>query len=137
MEPDIVTIWTYHDYVKAEMAKIQLEAAEIPCFISGDNAIATNWYYSIFSEIELCVKFCDAQKAIEILKNPEPLEDVESDEHGPIELCPYCGGEDVELQKISRTVFFLSVLILRMPLPFPSKKHRCLNCYRTWRLKSE
>lgn len=141
--PRLVTIRIFDNYLKAELARIRLESEGIQCFILDANMAATNWFYSIFNSIKLCVEQSDAQKALEILNSAEPLDEadfphsrvVTGQADTAVEKCPYCGSRDIDTQKFSRTAFFLSILFFYVPFLWPVKRWRCLNCWRSWKRK--
>jgi len=138
MKDKLVTIANFIEPFPADLAKIKLESEDIKCFLSGQNFVSTYWLLSNANGgIKLQVRESDAEKALEILANNEGLkpeefedEDLESEQ---IELqCPNCGNGDVEYEKYSRKVFFLSILILRFPIPLLKRTYKCKKCGYCW-----
>ena len=124
---------------EAELAKIKLEAEGIPCFLAGKNFIATYWLLSgVDRGIKLQVKESDVKRALEILGHKEQINIEESlhknstPEQGVL-ICPACGCEDIEYERFSKKIFYLSILFLRFPLPFLKKSYRCNKCEHIWK----
>jgi len=124
---------------EAELARIKLEAEGVSCFLTGINFVATYWLLSgADNGVKLKVKESDAERALEILGTHEEVNMKEteqsnsaSESDGP--RCPKCDCDDIEYEKFSRKVFYLSILFLRFPLPFLKKDYRCSNCGHTWK----
>ena len=124
---------------EAEFARIKLETEGISCFLTGKNFTATYWLLSCADHgVKLQVRQSDAEKALEILGTAQKTtaEETEQNKLSPepdIVKCPRCGSDDVEYEKFSRKVFYLSILLLKFPLPFFKKSYRCNNCGHTWK----
>jgi hypothetical protein len=124
---------------EAELARIKLEAEGISCFLIGKNFPATYWLLSVAERgIKLQVKQSDAKKALEVLGthkkvDVEETEQNKSDSRPSSPKCPKCNSDDIEYEKFSKKVFYLSILFLRFPLPFLKKGYRCNNCGYTWK----
>lgn len=124
---------------EAEFARIKLEAEGIACFLTGSNFAATYWLCSGANRgVKLQVKESDVKKALEILGTHEkvPVEEAEQSESAPEPdsvKCPKCNCDDIEYEKFSRKVFYLSILFFKFPLPFFKKGYRCNNCGHAWK----
>jgi len=143
MDDKIVKIARFDDYIQAEIAKIALESEDIPCFLGGENFVATYGLYSgAVGGVELCIKESDRQRAMEILKNirrPE-TEAETTNEEGKEEdkeydiVCPICKSANVSYVNYSRWAFLLSFLVLwNVPMSFPVKKYTCNSCGHKWK----
>lgn len=139
MADKLVTIATFWETWEAHLAKDRLLDAGINCFLSGENFIATYWLLVIVEGgIKLKVAESDATQAKKILENlkspqAEEASDNNSDDQAENEVCPKCQSTDIEYERFSRKIFFLSILLLRFPLPFPANLYRCKSCGHVWR----
>ena len=124
---------------EAELAKIKLETEGISCFLSGKNFTGMYWLLSgVNNGIKLQVKECDAKRALEILStykevNIEKSELQDSISEPSALKCPKCDCEDIEYEKFSKKLFYLSLLFLRFPLPFLKKSYKCNKCGHVWK----
>ena len=142
MERDLVTIRNYAlgpDPVgEAELARIKLEAAGIPCFLADREFTSVYWFSSGANHgVKLQVKRSDVERALAVL-GPEPAaRDREADVDGlggpP---CPRCHSEEVEYQRFSRRLFYLSMLLLGFPLLWGRGRYRCARCGYSWKRPS-
>ena len=121
----------------AELAKLKLAAEGIDSFIAGKNFAGMYWLYSIAcggARIE--VRQSDAERAVEILKDNKPADFEEVEESSTTEplddQCPNCHSGNVEYERFSKKLFYLSLLFLKFPLPFSKKSFKCNNCGHSW-----
>ena len=143
MEDDLVTIRNYafgpDPAGEAELARIKLESAGIPCFLGDREFASTCWLYSGASRgVKLQVKRSDAERALEVL-GPEPAaadrenkEEAGADESVPPS-CPRCHSDELVYERFSRRFFYLSVLVLGFPLLWGRRRYRCDRCGYSWR----
>lgn len=135
----LITIATFWEPWEAHLAKDQLTDSGVNCFLSGENFVATYWLLAGADRgIKLKVAESDAREAMKILEADERTETKEtadsgSQVRGENEACPKCQSTDIEFERFSRKVFFLSMLLLRFPLPFPAKHYRCKSCGYAWK----
>jgi len=74
--PDLVTVATFRNYVKAQFAQTRLLASGMQAFLFDDNTIRMNWFWATaLGFIKLRVPTDDVADALEIL-NLEPLDQV-------------------------------------------------------------
>jgi hypothetical protein len=134
-----VTIATFWETWEAHLARDRLLDAGIRCFLSGENFVATYWLLAGADRgIKLKVAEPDvpeAKKVLEGLKGPQVEEatDSGSEVQGDNDVCPNCQSTDIEYERFSRKVFFLSILLLKFPLPLPAKHYRCKSCGYAWK----
>lgn len=65
---ELVTIGKYRDLPEALLAKGSLESAGIECFLSDDNVVRMDWFWSnLMGGVKLNVRTEDADAALEIL----------------------------------------------------------------------
>jgi hypothetical protein len=123
---------------EAEIARLKLEEEGIQCFLAGKNFISTHWLLSgVGGGVKLQVLRADAPRALEILGRNEPIafdpteaNDPEPEQSYPV--CSKCGSDNVDYAKFSRALFYLGVMFFRIPLPYRSKKYKCLDCGAVW-----
>ena len=139
MAEKLVTIAIFYEPYRANIARVKLESEGIKCFLTGENFVATYWLMS-FAEngIKLIVKKSDSARALEVLEVNEAgeFEKVDDEELAPEPIgpaCPKCGCEEVEYRKVSREMLFLSIMVLRIPIPWFIRKYKCESCGHTWR----
>ncbi len=139
MADKLVTIATFWESWEAHLAKDRLLDAGINCFLSGVNFVATYWLYANADRgIKLKVVGSNAAKAGELLEGNGQIETDETansdlQAKGDNDVCPKCQSADIKYERFSRNVFFLSILLLGFPLPFPGKHYRCKSCRHAWR----
>jgi len=124
---------------EAELARLKLEAAGIPCFLAGKEFASTSWLYSgAASGVKLQVRQSDVERALALL-GPERVaaereqggETAAGESESPA--CPRCHSDDVEHERFSRRFFYLSLLLLGFPLLWVTGGYRCRRCGHTWR----
>ena len=125
---------------QAHLARIKLESHGINSFLAGENLIGTYWLISAADNgVKLQVRQSDAAKALEILESKEQLslekEDEDLTAESPNLQCPKCNSEDIEYERFSKNIFYLSLLVLGFPLPFAKNRFKCENCEHQWKQK--
>jgi hypothetical protein len=132
-----VTVMTFWQPAEAHIARLRLEAEDIPCVIVDENMVAANWLWaSALGGIKLQVPLGDAAQARQLLAphssspghdgSGEPLFDGQR-------RCPRCGSVDISSRRFSRKLSFLSVLLLGFPVPFfANRRKRCGDCRFEW-----
>ncbi len=136
MSNALVTVASFDEPYKANIAKIKLESEGIECFLSGENFVATYWLLSrAEGGIKLKVNEADSKAAIEILARKEkPLDTQQSSELGEYDLtCPKCNSENIEYERYSWKMALLSILLFRLPLTWLKEKYKCLDCGHIWK----
>ena len=112
----------------AQIARLRLEAEDIPCLMLNSNLIATDWLLcNAAGGIQLQVPDRDAARAMEILKQKAPRDDDDDDAQTN---CPACGSRRTE--PAHRVWAFLTLLFLGAPLPIFTRRQRCRDCGRTF-----
>ena len=139
MDDKLITIATFWENWEAHLARDKLLDAGINCFLSGENFVATYWLLAGADRgIKLKVAEPDAPEAMKILEADEKeaikeTADSGSESQEENEVCPKCQSTDIEYERFSRKIFFLSILLLKFPLPFFSNRYKCQNCGYVWR----
>lgn len=137
MQDNLITIATFRMPMPdpggmAELAKLQLKFADIPCFLSGRNFTDTYWLYSIVDRgISLQVKYSDVERAVAILEETHTAEPDGAEPN--FFVCPECSATDVTYEKFSRACLYLSILLFKIPLTFLKRAYRCNACSHTWK----
>ena len=133
--PALVTIASYRDLPEALLAKGTLESTGIRCYLANENIVRLDWLLAnSVGGIRLQVRREHASLAAEVLGAGIPA--VFFTEEGELYLqpsCPQCDSLDVSYQNQNRHLTFLAWLLLRFPLPFPSKySWNCRGCGHEW-----
>jgi len=101
---NIIVLGTYYEPVAAHLARTQLEAAGIACFLSNENLVSLNRMYSpVAGGVRLHVYARDAAQAAEVLREPPHMHAergglaASSPETGAdaVPECPRCGSLEV------------------------------------------
>jgi len=125
----------------AELARLKLEFAGIPCFLTGREFVAMYWLYSSADRgVKLQVRQSDAAEARKVLGaqaggidgSAAPQEEPKDVALGA---CPRCGSENVEYERFSKRLFYLSLLLLKFPLSCPKHAFRCNDCGYAWKAR--
>jgi hypothetical protein len=136
MGDKFVTVASFDEPYKANIAKIKLESEGIKCFLSGENFVATDWLLSLAAGgIKLKVNEADSKTATEILaKKEKPSDTNESSEFGGYDLtCPKCNSEKIEYERYSWKTAMLSILLFRLPVTYLKDEYKCLDCGHVWK----
>ncbi|MGB7581592.1 MAG: DUF2007 domain-containing protein [Sedimentisphaerales bacterium] len=136
MSDTLVTVASFDEPYKANIAKAKLESEGIKCFLSGENFVATYWLLSrAEGGIKLKVREADSKAAIEILARKE----ISSDTQQPSELgeydltCPKCNSENIEYERYSWKMAIISILLFRLPVTWLKEEYKCLDCGHVWK----
>ena len=125
----LITIATFRNVTKAHLARMKLDMEEIECFLQDEYIVAIHSLYdNLVGGVKLQVRESDVPRAREILQlhipAPAPEEEL---------ACPKCGSTDINTDKFSRRLVFLSILLLGIPLPFIRRNRRCRACGHRWK----
>ncbi|MGI4833260.1 MAG: DUF2007 domain-containing protein [Janthinobacterium lividum] len=97
---NIIVLGTYYEPVTAHLARTQLEAAGIPCFLSNENLVSLNRMYSpVAGGVRLHVYARDAAQAAEVLRELPHMHvergGLAPTAAGAAPTCPRCGSAEV------------------------------------------
>lgn len=124
-----VAVGWYLNPIEAHIAKGLLESEGLTAFLDTVNHATTNWPITLaLGGIRLFVPPSEAERAAEILRSVEPLEE----ELGS-DACPKCGSSDTVPSEGTWKLSLLSSHVLGIPLPFTRKVRRCSGCGETWK----
>jgi hypothetical protein len=119
----------YDSAADAHIASMQLDNEGIVNFITDENIVCTNWFYTVATGgVKILAAENEIVRAREILNlksSQQPSEQTQL-------VCPYCSSPNIEYQKYSKKLFFISILLFRFPLPLPKDKWFCLDCNKYW-----
>jgi len=87
--------------------------------------------------VKIVVREADAERARRLLSEapiaeaaPEPsVESIEEE----VVICPACGSANVHYEKYNYRLFFLSMLLFSLPLPFKKGEWVCDDCGYRWK----
>jgi len=138
MDDKLVTVASFSEPIQAHLASAKLEAEGIEYFIIDENIVGMYWLYSqAVGGVKLQVRERDAEKATQLLQTGSQKQDAvvekkESVKQGSDICCPKCGSGDIEYEKYSKTVFYLTILFFKFPVPFLKDEYRCNSCEHRW-----
>lgn len=130
---ELVTVATFSAPYEAQLAKGLLETNGIQAFVADEYTIGINWFYSnALGGVRVQVAETDAGQSLKLLDSevePGGIDPQTEESWGD---CPNCGSRNIAYFTAKQGAALLSLLLLGIPLLFPSKKLRCLNCNRVW-----
>jgi hypothetical protein len=75
IDPQLVTVATYHSEMEFLLARARLESADIECVAQDENMLRiAAWHSHAFGGIKIQVRKVDADDALAILRHTAPLE---------------------------------------------------------------
>ena len=141
--PDLVTVRTVVHTTEADLIKARLEAAGIPVFLKNYETINANWFYAnALGWIQVMVRAWDVHRARELLDEvpieEAALEALAADENAEmieddVVICPRCDSTNVHYEKYNYRLFFLSMLLFSIPIPFKKGEWVCDDCGFRWK----
>lgn len=116
---------------EAQIAKTQLEAAEIPARIENEHTINMDWLYSnALGGVRLLVPESYAEEAKALLAQ-DFSQDLEQ-QFGASESCPKCGSIDIQPYTEGKGPAYVVFLLLGFPLFSYKNGMRCRQCQYFW-----
>lgn len=122
---------TYSFPYEAQIAKTQLEAADIPARIENEHTINMDWLYSnALGGIRLLVpdRYFEQAQALLAQDFSQELEQ----EFGLSERCPQCGSTDIKPYTEGKRPAYLVFLLLGFPLFSYKHGTKCQQCQHFW-----
>jgi len=116
------------------MAKGALDSAGIESFLSDDNMVRMDWFYSnAIGGVKVMVRKEDVEGALNVLDQPIP-ESIEfaEGEHYEQPKCPKCGSLNVTYGNIEEGVAYTSAWF-GIPIPNIRSRWECQQCKATWK----
>ena len=136
--PGPVMIGRYRDSGEAMIAKSMLDSAGIESFLSEENLVRLDWFYSnLVGGIKLMVREEDAETARKLLEEniPERFDVAGVGEYAQ-PLCPKCGSLDVSFDELNKQIAYTG-LFLGIPIPVNHKGGKCHACGHEWGSEDE
>ena len=128
MNNKLIPIATFSFPHEAQIAKANLESAEIPAFIENEHTINTNWLFSnAIGGVRVMVPENYAQKALSILES-DFSSDLTSEFGDEEDKCPFCGSTDLKPHTKGKKPAFLVFLLIGFPLFFYQHGLMCNEC---------
>ena len=129
----LIQIQQYRDFPEALIAKGILDSAGIECFLTDENIVRMDWFWSnVMGGVKLHVRPEDVDAALEILQQPAP-ETFEVEGIGQFEQphCPSCDSMEIEFEELNKPVAFATTYLF-VPIPLHRRGWKCHSCGHTW-----
>lgn len=135
---NIIVFDSYYEPLAAHLARTQLEAAGIPCFLTNENLVSLNRMYSpVAGGVRLHLYQRDAARAAEVLRPAAVMQAVRGGQAMPEPAatdglaCPRCGSPDVVFDAAARpgaAHWFVALLSRLRRYPLQGRAHHCFHC---------
>jgi hypothetical protein len=130
---ELITVHRYRNLPEALIAKSSLESAGIECFLSDENIVRMDWFWSdLLGGVKLLVGPNDADAAHEIIGQSGP-EGFQVEGVGEYERphCPKCNSMDISFEELNKPIAFASAYF-GVPIPLHRTGWRCHSCRQRW-----
>ena len=134
---NIIVFDSYYEPLAAHLARTQLEAAGIPCFLTNENLVSLNRMYSpVAGGVRLHIYARDAARAAEVL-HPVVMQASRGGQADPETAaadaltCPRCGSHEVTFDAAARpgaAHWFVALLSRLRRYPLQGRAHHCFHC---------
>lgn len=131
----MITIASFDNTEQAELLKGRLDLAGIPAFVADKGVVGNAWVYSnAVGGVRVQVEEKDLPRVRSFLEASGEC----TSEMAALSAyrCPFCGSTKVEFRRLSKTFFWLSLLVLAVPLALYRPRCHCLDCGKTWKKTS-
>jgi len=131
--PGPVMVGRYRDSGEAMIAKSMLDSAGIESFLSDENLVRLDWFYSnLVGGIKLMVREEDGETARKLLEEniPEKFDVTGVGEYAQPR-CPQCGSLDVSFDALNKQIAYPG-LFLNLPIPVNRRGGKCHACGHEW-----
>ena len=127
---NLVTIATTWYPIRAWLIRNRLAAAGIEAIVADESIVTMDWLTAnAIGGIKVQVPLTQAEAACAELESDASVWlPVFVSSNADIEHCPVCQSIDVCDEDYSRRKAFLAWFFLGIPIPFRSKRQRCLEC---------
>jgi hypothetical protein len=115
------------------IAKSMLDSAGIQSFLSDENLVRLDWFYSnLVGGIKLMVREEDGETARKLLEENIPEKfDVTGVGEYTQPRCPQCGSLDVSFDALNKQIAYPG-FFLNLPIPVNRKGGKCHACGHEW-----
>jgi hypothetical protein len=131
---ELTMIRRFRDLPEALLAKTSLESTGIECFLTDENPVRIDWFWSnLLGGVKLHVKAEDADAALEILDQPSQ-EGFEVEGIGRFERprCPTCNSMEISFEELNKPVAFATAYF-GVPIPLHRNGWKCHSCGHRWK----
>ena len=129
----LTKVASYTNAIEAHLARLRLEAEEVPAFIFNEHQIWLQWDMSqALGGVWVYVNAHDLERARNILAAHDSGVFALADEDAPV--CPRCGSNAVVPQRSSWKAAMLTTHLAALPLYFRLSGRTCGDCAYTWDL---
>ncbi|MCB0359404.1 MAG: DUF2007 domain-containing protein [Bdellovibrionales bacterium] len=126
MDEQWVVVAAYLEHTEAHLARITLEAHDIPCRLIDEHTVSLGLLYAgAIGGIKLLVPQRFAEEASRVL-GPASSPDVAESSEDTAARCERCGGQFRPQNTGRRTI--LTWLLIGLPLVWPKRTLRCDVC---------
>ena len=132
-QSQFVLLRRYRDLPEAVVSKSILESAGIECYLSDENMVRMDWFWSnLLGCAKLWVRLQDIDQARALINqnSPEAFA-VEGVGEFKQPHCPNCQSVD-SFQELNKRVAFISAYI-GIPIPLKRRGWKCHSCRHSWR----
>ena len=134
MEDQLVTIKSFSLPWEAELARATLEAQGIPAVVADAHTVSMNWLYSnAIGGVKLQVLETFVEAATKALAFQPESSPSDSQEEIDAPICPRCSNRNSTIIRLGRRWTFLTWLLVGVPLFFPLRRCKCLECGKVWK----
>ena len=129
-----VILRRYRDLPEALVVKSILDSDGIECFLSDENLIRMDWFWSgLLGGAKLWVRRHDVDQAQNLIdqNSPEGF-NVEGVGEFQQPRCPKCQSIDISFKELNKPVAFISAY-LGLPIPLKRRGWKCHSCGHSWR----
>jgi hypothetical protein len=133
-----VMVGRYGGMPEALVAKSMMDSAGIESFLSDENLVRLDWFYSnLVGGIKLMVREEDAETALNVLEKNIPAKlDVTGMGEYAQPPCPRCGSLDVTFDGLDKKITYPG-LFFGVPIPAKNFGGKCHACGHEWDPESE
>lgn len=122
------------DLPEAMLSKSILDSAGIESFLTDENLVSINSYYSqAIGGMRLLVRSDDAETASQLLAQETPEKfNVEGVGEYQQPRCPRCHSLDASYDELDRRVAYGGVFVAGIPMQIPNEQWKCNSCGNKW-----
>lgn len=126
-----VTVASFDTAVEAWIFHNRLADAGLNPFVVDEHTVNTYWLYANAIggvKVQIPASELEAFQQIPNVEAEAAFPEFEEDTPEEIEKCPDCASIEVQIVKWPKRLALWSLLIVNIPLPFYSRKEKCLEC---------